>query len=279
MKVPTLLVSALFASGSAAAQSVLDCHLAPGWEQSGAIRQYDSGNLFEYKDGAAEGYLIFGFVRMSAIDCKSGSNTLTIDLSEMADADAAYGLFAANLDPASPVSQIGMGGQVEAQSATFAKGNFYVEIVEVTADPNADDSATLRSIASTLEVRLPGRVAPPAQLRWFPPDNVAPVRMVPQSVLGLRELKRGYVAKYQAGQAFIALESTPESASLVLKALHEHFPGAVPAQVGDEAFEVNAQYLGGLCIFRKGRVLAGYVNLPTPQQAATLAVTLASRIP
>jgi len=279
MRLHALLFSALLASGSAAAQSILDCHLAPGWEQSGVIRQYDSGNLFEYKDGGAEGYLIFGFVRMSTIDCKSGANTLTIDLSEMTDPDAAYGLFAANLDPSSPVSQIGMGGQVEAESATFAKGNFYVEIVEVATDANADDSSTLRGIASALEVRLAGRVTPPAQLRWFPPANVEPVRMVPQSVLGLSELKRGYVAKYQAGQAFIVLESTPESASLMLKALHEHFPGATPAQAGDEAFEVNAQYLGGICIFRKGRVLAGYVNLPTPQQAATLAAALAGRIP
>ena len=73
MRVPALLLSALLASGSAAAQNVLDCHIAPGWEQSGAIRQYDSGNLFEYKDGGAEGYLIFGFVRMSTIDCKSGA--------------------------------------------------------------------------------------------------------------------------------------------------------------------------------------------------------------
>jgi hypothetical protein len=103
--------------------------------------------------------------------------------------------------------------------------------------------------------------------------------MVPESVLGLRELKRGYVAKYQAGQAFIVLEATPDSASLVLKALHEHFPGATPALVGDEAWISNAPYLGGICIFRKGRVLAGFVNLPTPQQAATLAAALASRIP
>ena len=67
-----MLLAVLLAAGSAAAQSVLDCHFAPGWEQSGAIRQYDSDNLFEYKDGGAEGYLIFGFVRMSTIDCKSG---------------------------------------------------------------------------------------------------------------------------------------------------------------------------------------------------------------
>jgi hypothetical protein len=279
MRVPALLLSALLAFSSAAAQSVLDCHIIPGWEQYGATRQYDTGNLFEYKDGGAEGYLIFGFVRMSTVDCKSGANTLTIDLSEMTDPDAAYGLFAANLDPASPISQIGMGGQIAAQSATFAKGNFYIEIVEVAADANADDSSTLRSMASTLETRLSGRVTPPAQLRWFPPSNVAPVRMVPESVLGLRELKRGYVTNYAKGQAFIALESSPESASLVLKALHEHFPGAVSAPVGDEAWMSNAQYLGGLCIFRKGRVLAGFVNLPTPQQAATLAAVLAGRIP
>lgn len=279
MTVRALLLSALLASASAAAQSVLDCHILPGWEQSGPIRQYDSGNLFEYKDGGAEGYLIFGFVRMSTIDCKSGANTLTIDLSEMADADAAYGLFAANLDPNSPIAQIGMGGQVEAESAAFAKGNLYVEIVEVAADANADDSSTLRGIASALEVRLPGRVTPPAQLRWFPPNNVAPVRMIPESVLGLHELKRGYVAQYTAGQAFIVLESTPESAALALKALRLHFPGAIAASAGDEGFAINAPYLGGICIFRKGSVLAGYVNLPTPQQAAALAAALAARIP
>ncbi len=149
MRVSALLLSALLASGSAAAQSVLDCHIAPGWEQSGVVRQYDSSNLFEYKDGGAEGYLIFGFVRMSTVDCKFGANTLAIDLSEMTDPDAAYGLFAANLDPTSPLSQVGMGGQVEAQSATFAKGNFYVEIVEVAADAGADDSSMMRNIAST----------------------------------------------------------------------------------------------------------------------------------
>ncbi len=279
MKAPALLLSVLFACGSAVAQDVLDCHIAPGWEPSGAIRHYDAGNLFDYKDGGAEGYLVFGFVRMSAIDCKSGANTLTIDLSEMSGADAAYGIFAANLDPSSPVAQIGMGGQVEAQSAAFAKGNYYVEITEVAANLNTDDSATMRQITSTLEMRLAGRVTPPAQLHWFPSGNVGPVRMVPESVLGLQELKQGYVARYKTGQAFVVLETTPESAELVLKAVRKHFPNATVAQAGDEAFAASAQYLGGICIFRKGRVIGGYANLPAPQQAVTLSASLADRVP
>ena len=130
MKVAALLLAVLLSSG-AAAQSLLDCHFVSGWEQSGAMRQYAPDNLYEYKDGGAEGYLVYGFIRMTGIDCKSGANTIAIDVSEMTDADAAYGIFTANLDPAQPISQIGMGGQVQAQSASFAKGKYYVEIVEI----------------------------------------------------------------------------------------------------------------------------------------------------
>ena len=47
----------------------------------------------------------------------------------MNDADAAYGMFTANRDPNLPIAPIGMGGQMQKQSASFAKGKYYVEIV------------------------------------------------------------------------------------------------------------------------------------------------------
>ena len=40
--------------------------------------------------------------QMQGVTCKSGENTLVIDISEMVDADAAYGIFSANRDPATP---------------------------------------------------------------------------------------------------------------------------------------------------------------------------------
>jgi len=49
--------------------------------------------------------------------------------------------------------------------------------------------------------------------------------------------------------------------------------------VADEAFQAQVQYLGGICIFRKGRYLGGYANLPDSQQAVSLAAKLAARIP
>jgi hypothetical protein len=279
MKAVFLLPAILFAAVVAQGQDYLNCHLVPGWEQSGPNRQYAADNLYDYKDGGAEGYLIFSFSHMQGIDCKSGGDTLTIDVSDMTDADSAYGMFAANRDPKLPIAKIGMGGQIQPQSASFAKGKYYVELVVTAANPDSDHTATLQAFVTRMQEHLEGRDTAPEALDWFPKDNLDSTRVVPESVLGLRQLKRGYVAKYKQGQAFIVLEASPESAADVLKKLRERFDGAFPAHVGDEAFQAKAQYLDGICIFRKGRTLAGYANLPDPQQAAFLAAQLAARIP
>ena len=278
MRVPGLLVILLSAS-VANAQAYLDCHFAPGWQQYGTKRDYAANNLYDYKDGGAEGYLVFGFVRMQGITCKSGADVLDIDVSEMADADAAYGMFTANLDPSLPIAKIGMGGQVQRQSASFAKGKYYVELVETATDPNSDQSALLNAFAARMLENLEGRSSAPEAVDLFPKETLVSVRLVPESVLGLRQLKRGYVAKYKLGQAFLVQEASSESAAEVLKSLRGRFEGASAAQVGDEAFQFKAPYLDGICIFRKGRYLGGYANLPDPQDAASLAAKLAVRLP
>jgi hypothetical protein len=278
-KIAGVVIAFLFAAGMARAEDALNCKLVPGWEQSEPVRQYTAGSLYDYKDGGAEGYLIFGFAAMRSLTCKSGADMLAIDISEMTDADAAYGIFATNRDPAQPVAKIGMGGQVQPQSASFAKGKYYVELVVTAASTESNYRTALQAFATRIAERLDGRDTAPEALDWFPKENSVSVRLIPESVLGLRLLKRGYVAKYKQGQAFIVLETTPESAAGVLQKLREHFDGAIPAEAGDEAFQARAQYLDGICIFRKGRYLAGYANLPDPKQAVILAAQLAARIP
>ena len=171
MRTAGLLLAFLLSAGTAGAQDYLNCHFVPGWEPSGAKRQYSADNLFEYKDGGAEGYLSFGFVRMLGITCTSEGNTLDIDVSEMRDADSAYGMFAVNLDSSLPIARIGMGGQIQKQSASFAKGNYYVELVEVAKNPESDDSAIMRAFAAKMLELLEGRETPPEVLAWFAKDG------------------------------------------------------------------------------------------------------------
>jgi len=279
MKCLLLACALLIAVSPSRAQAYLDCRFVPRYEQSGPKRQYTPDNLFDYRDGAAEGYLIYSFAQMQGIDCKSGSTVLSIDVSDMADTDSAYGMFSANRDPRQPIAKIGMGAQILPQSILFAKGKYFVEIVETDGNTDSNQAATLKAFAAKIEPLLEGRSTPPEELAWFPPEDQESAKLVPESVLGLKILKRGYVAKYSTGQAFVVIEQSPESASEVMDKLRARFENSTPAKLADEAFELKAPYLDGLCIFRKGRTIAGYTNLPDASLAAAQAAKLLERIP
>ena len=274
-----ILLFLLLAPAVLPAQAWLDCHFVPEYEQSGPKRQYTPDNLFDYRDGAAEGYLIYSFAQMQGIDCKSGSTILSIDVSDMTDADSAYGMFSANRDPRQPIAKIGMGAQLMPQSLLFAKGKYFVEIIETDGSTDSNQTATLQALAAKIEPLLEGRSTPPEELAWFPPENQESAKLVPESVLGLKILKRGYVAKYPTSQAFIVVEQSPESAAEVMTKLRSRFEDSTPVKLADEAFVAKAPYLEGICIFRKGRIIAGYTNLPDPQTAAARAAKLLERIP
>jgi len=255
---------------------VANCTLVPGWQQDGAARHYTADNLYEYLDGAAEGYLLYGFKQLQGVTCAAGENSVVIDASEMADAEDAYGLFLSNRDPRAPLEKIGMNGQVTSQRSAFAKGNFYVEL---TATPDNDHTPALRAFTAALEQRITGRATPPDEIAWFVPEKLAAIRLIPESVLGLAELRRGYVAEYDSGKAFVVTETSGDAAHMVLEKLRQHFPQARPVQIADEAIIAQDKYLGWICFFRHGKFVAGYANAPDESTARTKATELLARLP
>ena len=270
-----LLVCAAVAAPVVPADSVANCSLVPGWQQAGALRHFTADNLYEYMDGNSESYLAYGFTEMEGVTCKSGENTLVIDISEMVDADAAYGIFSANRDPGHPIEKIGIGGQVMARRGTFAKGNYYVEI---SATPDIDHTPALCDFTAALEKLLEGSTTLPEALAWFPPENLVNARLIPQSVLGIRLLKRGYVAQYDQGKAFLVLETSPLSAAAAMTKLRQRYPAAQAAQVADEALQLQDKYLGGVCFFRKGKYIGGYANMPDGAIATAASAILAAKV-
>lgn len=269
----------LVACGLAAAADtapVPTCTLAPGWSQRGEARSYVGDNLFEYMDGNAEGYLIYGFQSMHGVSCVKGPVTLVIDISDFGSADNAYGMFSANRDPREPMANLGMGGQIVPRRAIFAKGQYYVEIA---AGPEGDYTATLKEWMAGFEKVVPGTTATPVALTWFPAEKQQSLRLVPESVLGIRLLQRGYAAQYDFGKAFVVTEASAESAGALMQKLRARFGETTAARAGDEAFQANDKYLGRLCFFRKGRYIGGYANVAEGQDPVALSAALAAKLP
>ena len=96
-------------------------------------------------------------------------------------------------------------------------------------------------------------------------------------MFGISALKRGYAAQYDYGKAFVVLESTPQSAGAVMDALRKRFGNTTPAAVADDAFQVTDQYLGRLCVFRKGEYIGGYAISQDGMDPVALSKTLAGK--
>lgn len=282
MKSAWVLAAGFLFAGSAFAAAAgpagqPDCSVIPGSVQEGPSRLYEGDTLFEYMDGNSEGYFIYGFQRMHGVSCRAGGDTILIDVSVFPDSESAYGIFLSNRDVKKPVEAVGTGGQTAPRKAIFAKDRFFVEI---TSQQEGDHTAQLKEAARLMDARMPGATARPEPLRWFPPGMVGDsARLVPESVLGIRALKRGYVAQYPEGKAFVVTEDSEASAAAVMEKLRSRFPGAAESTAVPNAIQASDPYLGSLCIFRKGRRVAGYTNLTDPVHAAALVADFASRIP
>jgi hypothetical protein len=226
-------------------------------------------------DGNSEGYLLYGFLSMRGVTCEKGGVTFVIDVSDFGDADSSYGMFSANRDPRLPAERLGAGGQIVPRRLLFVKGQYYLEIA---ANPEGDHSAALRQWASALEKTVSGAVEPPAALGWFPAAQQQSLRLVPESVLGIRALKRGYVGQYDYGKAFVVTDDSAAAAGATMAKLRARFGETAAAGIADEAFTVTDQYLGRICIFRKGRMIGGYANVTDGQDPKSLAAALAARL-
>ncbi len=253
-----LLGLGLCAFGLAAAEEQAvapSCSLAPGWTQDGESRYYTTDNLFEYMDGNSEGYFSYDFQNMHGVTCKQGETTFIVDISDMGSPDNAYGWFSSTRDLRQPAYPVGMGGQIVPRRLIFAKGKYYVEIA---ANPEGDFTAALKQWAAALDKLVPGSTSPPAALAWFPTEKQQTLKLTPQSVLGLRILKRGYVAQYDYGKAFVVIEETPQSAGATMQSLRQRFGDTSPVKLGEDGFQATDKYLGRMCFVRSGRYIAGY---------------------
>jgi hypothetical protein len=271
------IVAVLIVAATAFGQ-LPQCGAIAGWQQQGSPRAYDSSNLFEYMNGNSEGYFIYNFVEMKGLTCKSGESTIVIDISEFSDPEYAYGMFTSTRDPRLPVEKIGVSGQVTSRKIIFVKDKYYVEL---GANPEKDFTKELRAYAVAIEKSLSGRTFIPETIGWFPKEDLAgdnAVRLIPESVLGLRLLKSGYVGQYGFGKGFIIKEASPETAAQLITKLKQRFGETKPATIADEAFTASDKYLNGLCVFRKGNYIGGFADLKGGRDGIAEATRLAGNI-
>ena len=250
----------------------------PGWTQAGASRSFEPDTLFDYMNGNSEGYFAYGFVLMHGVTCvNAAGDQFVIDVSELGDPERAWGIFVANRDVRSPIERDRLRRPGPPPARHLRQGPL---LRRDRGEPRQGPPGALRAFVRH-SPRGPGRGPRPRRRLLVPARRLDPdsIRMVPESVLGLRLLKSGFVAQYAVGRAFVVPEATPEAARPRWRSCGPASRARCLDGLGDEAIAAQDQYLGRLVIFRKGARVAGVANVAADGDAAPLAKALAGRLP
>jgi hypothetical protein len=173
-----------------------DLFNVPGWEVKEDILRYESGNLWEYIDGAADQFLDFGFESLQTTELRSDNTLLTVEIYNMAQPINAFGIYMMERPEGTSVLKIGTESVINMSSqALMLKDYWYVkmQILEGGLDSNG-----WKSLLAGIADNLPGKNTWPDELKLLPTRGMVPnsIRYVKTNFLGLSGLNNCIYADY-----------------------------------------------------------------------------------
>jgi len=145
---------------------------APGWTRKGESLGYRGEDLFTYIDGGADIYNEYGFRQIVVQDYEDASHkTVTLEVFEMADAAAAFGMFTFKTSARGSDVELGQGGRLEDYYLNFWAGPVLVTVTGFDESPGSVGG--VRSIAEAADRKLKARGERPAHAAAFPPEWAA----------------------------------------------------------------------------------------------------------
>ena len=174
----------------------------PGWTRGAEVRFFGPNNLFEYIDGAADGYLNYGFQEVVTAEYNNPQkpSQAVMDIYQMKDPRNAFGIYTSELNPNSEFKRIGVEGYIGGTALNFWSGPYYVKIT--VFQESEDLKQEMAKLAECCSRKLGDPGTEPAEVGNFPREDQMPhsARFLPKDVLGQSYFTEGFEAKYRQGE-------------------------------------------------------------------------------
>jgi hypothetical protein len=186
---------------------------------------YSPDNLYEYMDGAADIFVLYGVKTMLHLDAKVRMADVTVDIFDMGSPNAAFGMYAAERSPDYDFIAVGAEGYRNKGILNFVQGRQYIKL----AGFGDGVDAVLEAWAKALSARVGSDTALPAMLTRLPSNHRKPhsEQFIPNDPLGHTFLGPAYVASYEfnshESKFFVTLAENENDAHERLKQLEAHF--------------------------------------------------------
>ncbi len=130
------------------------------------VRLFAGQSLYEYIDGGAELYHLYGFVEVATADYRKNETEIVVDLYRFDSPADAYGLYSMLRPDDANIVRLGVEGYTTPSKIEFVKGNIMVRLIGY--DDSDETGLALINLADELSKQLPGTTHLPKPFSVFP---------------------------------------------------------------------------------------------------------------
>jgi hypothetical protein len=232
-----------------------------GWKKEINEKVYNSGDLWELINGAADIFLSYNFEDLQIADYSKKDQMIRVELYRHKSFEDTYGIYTAERMPDYPQVPIGSQGYKSQGVLNFMAGNYYVKIM--SAGVEEPDEQTIALFAETIDDALKQPQGLPGALTLFPKEGQVFLsdNYIAQNFLGYSFFKRAFTAKYEKPSEFQLFVINMESGEIQL--MLEQYYKMVKAEnieTRDGLMIIKDPFNGIIYLKHKDNFLVGVVN-------------------
>lgn len=236
-----------------------------GWSISGKIRTYTPEILYDYINGAAELYLIYGFRELwVAKYTNENQASIIVEIYFHQTPEYAFGIYSQERPLKDYYIDIGAQGYMISPILNFLTGNAYVKINSYSLKKNNQE--VLLTFAEKLAANLGTQSSLPDILDYFPEEGKKKnsEKFVPKDFLGYEFLHFAFTADYIYDNIELTLfiiEGEDSTDCDDMLANFMEFTQYPPEKIEQNVHTLIDPYHGEIVLSRKGKYLWGVMGL------------------
>lgn len=130
---------------------------------------YTPDDLWDYINGAADGYLALGFIDLNIREYTKGKNIIKAEIYSFGNDAMAFGIYSMERSPGYNFIPVGVQGYNEDGVVNFYKERYYVKIMSHSGSAKVNDAMV--ELAGLISSRIEGRSEFPSMLGLFPAEG------------------------------------------------------------------------------------------------------------
>lgn len=250
-----------------------------GWKLKINEKIYNSGDLWELIDGAADIFLSYNLEDLHIAEYSRKDQIIRVEIYRHKTMDDAYGIYTAERMPDYPAVSIGTLGYKSQGVVNFLAGLYYVKIM--SAGMKEADEDVITTIAKKVDLQMNQPDQLPDVINLFPAEGKTALSdtYIAQNFLGYSFLYHAYTARYTEPldyQLFII--NLPSAEIQKMMDQYTTLMKEDKYTVSDGFFIIHDLFNGTVFIKQQQNYLIGVINSSNEEAARAIIQKVSSKI-